>query len=374
LVDRIPFLSPKFPTVEEVAEDYATILERRVYSNGGPFERQLAEKLRARLGSETRVSLVANGTAGIELAIAATFLGDRTWGLVASFTFAAGPLAIRSRGYQPAFLDIDPNSWQPDLAHCERFLESHAADTAGILLTNTFGVANSAIAAWEGLAAHHGLPLVIDSAAGFGSLYPSGECLGSRGTCEVFSLHATKTMAVGEGGAVTSRDPDLISQIDQRKNFGFDELHNATVPGTNAKLSELSAAIGLRQLTALPARLATRREIFAHYRDEFSQAGVTFQPLSELSALPFVSVALPSTTLRGMTLEALDEAGIEARAYYNPPVHLQSVFASPLLASETMRHTLDLATRIISLPMSDDLTVTDVARIARVCRGVLGIE
>ena len=368
MVERVPFLSPTFPEVEDVAADYAAIVESRIFSNGGPFEQQLAHALAGWVGNEVRASLVSSGTAGIQLAIGTTFKPRGVYVLVASFTFAAGPLVVRSCGYTPAFLDIDPVSWHPRVSDAEQFLEVNVDVTAGILLTNTFGVANDEIEAWEALADQYGLALVIDSAAGFGSEYPSGERVGARGTCEVFSLHATKTMAVGEGGAVTARDPELIKRFDRIKNFGFDAARNAVELGTNAKLSELSCAIGLRQFSALPARLATRREILSQYQQGLGALGIEFQPLSHLSALAFVSVLMPSTVVRAAILAALETANVEARVYYNPPVHQQTVFADARIASPRLSTTLDIASRIVSLPISNDLTSTEVARVVQACK------
>ncbi len=371
MVERIPFLSPTFPPVEEVAADYAAIVESGIYSNGGSFDRRFAQALGNWMRSDVSVSLVASGTAGLQLAIAATFVRGRTSALVASFTFAAGPLALRWSGFEPAFLDIDRESWQPSLEDAEAFLEAQAENTAGILLTNTFGVANQNIQAWESLAQRFGVPLVVDSAAGFGSQYPSGESLGARGTCEVFSLHATKTLPVGEGGAVTSRNHDLISRIDRLKNFGFGENRDPTIPGTNAKLPELSCAIGLRQLAMLDKRLEIRRGIYHDYREQLAGTEIEFQLLSEASAVPFVSGLLPSSVRRDATMRALEESGVEVRKYYNPPVQVQSGFELSLRASPTMAATTDIASRIISLPMSDKLTPSDVKRVAVVVRDEL---
>jgi dTDP-4-amino-4,6-dideoxygalactose transaminase len=370
-MERIPFLSPSFPSIEEVAADYAAILKSRIYSNGGPFERELANAVTDWIGNETNASLVASATSGLQLAISATFHRHRTFALVASFTFAAAPLAVRWCGYTPTFLDIEPGSWQPSLQHAERYLSQHKENTAGVVLTNTFGTANPVIERWEALAKDCGLPLVIDSAAGFGSEYQTGEPMGARGTCEVFSLHATKTLAVGEGGAVIAKDPRLVSQIDRMKNFGFDNGRSAVVLGTNAKLSELSCAIGLRQLATLRRSLADRRRIFQRYREGLSRTGVVFQPLSEISALPFVSALMPSPEVRSSALRSLENAGVDARTYYNPPVHSQPVFAGSPMASPAMAVTVDLASRILSLPMSDHLRMSEVDRVVRAVVDVL---
>ena len=225
-----------------------------------------------------RVALTANATLTIQLACSARFAADRPFALVPSFTAPAGPLGLAWCGFEPRFVDIDPVSWHPDVRDAERVLAEHPDEIAGILLTTTFGAANTDIGSWEALARRHDLSLVIDSAAGFGSSYPSGESLGARGTCEIFSLHATKPLPIGEGGAVASRDADLIDVIESTKNFGYDRTRRSVRLGTNAKLPELSAALGLRQLEGYPDRLARRRAVLAGYHEQLAPLGVQFQP------------------------------------------------------------------------------------------------
>src|SRR5205085_7447824 len=117
------------------------------------------------------------------------------------------------------------------------------------------GVGNPQVGAWEDFAAEWELPIVLDSAAGFGSTYADGNRVGGRGACEIFSLHATKPFAVGEGGALVSRDPRLVEQAYHFQNFGFDGSRECTQLAMNGQLRELNAAIGLRQLVALDRRL-----------------------------------------------------------------------------------------------------------------------
>jgi len=369
-VTRVPFLAPTFPSPSVVAKDYAAIVRHGIFTNSGPVERAFATSLASWIGPGVAVSLVSSCTAGLELAIRAVFLAGREFAVVPSFTFAAGPLAIRRCGYTPVFVDIGETSWQPDLDDAEAFLTREARHVAGILLATTFGVANEEVKRWEALAHLHGLPLVIDSAAGFGSVYSWGERVGARGDCEVFSLHATKTLAIGEGGAVAARDSAITTTIDQLKNFGFDSRRQAVLCGTNAKLSELSAAIGLRQLEVLTERLERRHRILAKYKATLPSECVAFQPGAERSALPFVSALLRSHTARDALVEALDEAEVECRIYYNPPVHSQPIFAdaSSCAGLET---TGDVAGRIISLPMSDRLRRQTIARIGEVAQAVL---
>lgn len=361
----IPFLTPRLPEPTLVARDYAEIFEAGVFTNNGPFDRRFAEDLSRRIGSGTAVTVTANATTSIQLASRTLFHPNREFVLVASFTAPAGPLALRWSGYEPLLIDIEASSWQPDVEMAEAALESGSDHIAGILLTNTFGTANSSIERWEHLAERFGMALVIDSAPGFGSRYPWGEVLGARGTCEIFSFHATKTLAIGEGGAIASRDHGLIDEFDHLKNFGFDQERRSHGLGLNAKLPELSSAMGLRQLEQFALRTDKRREVLGWYLADLKPMGLDFQDGVELSTPPFLSVALPRAVQREAVGCALTRAQIGWRAYFNRPIHLQPAFAGARKASE-LPQTQALAERIISLPLDDDLSRGDVTRVTEV--------
>jgi dTDP-4-amino-4,6-dideoxygalactose transaminase len=367
-LQRVPFLAPTVPPVEELVADYEAIVSSGVFSNGGRMDRQLVAAVEDWVGRDVSAATVSNCTAGIELAIRSTFL-PRPGALVPSFTFAAGPLALSSAGYDPTFIDIETLTWQPSLDHARELLRRSAEQYGGILLTATFGVADERVAEWEALAAEYELPLVIDSAAGFGAEYQSGERLGARGTCEVFSIHATKMVAAGEGGLITSRHPELIAKINQAKNFGFGPDRAAVTWGTNAKLPELTAAIALRQLKVLPERLIARRQVQAAYESVLGPLGIRFQPGALRSAPAFLSALMPTVESRDAAVVALLNELIECRTYYNPPVHLQPFFAAgpsrPVLDA-----TAEISSRIISLPMSDRLSADVINRIAAVLNRV----
>lgn len=367
--EHVPFLSPTVPPVEDLVADYRAIIASGVFSNGGRMDRDLVAAVEAWVGGGVFATAVCNCTVGIELAVRATFL-ERPRAIVPAFTFAAGPLALVSAGYTPDFIDVDVDTWQPSLDHARDILERSASEHAGVLLPATFGVANEQVAEWEELAAAHGLPLVIDSAAGLGAEYESGVRLGARGTCEIFSIHATKMVAAGEGGLVTSRDPDLIARLNQAKNFGFGPGRATVRWGTNAKLPELTAALALRQLEALPGRLCARREVQATYEQMLGPLGLRFQPGALHSAPAFVSALMPTERSRDEAIRALSDELIESRMYYNPPVHRHPYFAE-LAPAGALASTDELCSRIISLPISDGLSIGVVSRIAGILSGLL---
>jgi dTDP-4-amino-4,6-dideoxygalactose transaminase len=368
---RIPFLTPRLPDPSVVAQDYREIFESGVFTNSGPFEGRFASELARWIGRDVGVAVTANASVGIQLACRTLFHRDRRLVPVASFTAPAAPLALMWSGFEPVLLDIEPETWQPDLRMAERFLRTEAGKVAGILLTNTFGTANAAIDAWETLAAEHGVPLVIDSAAGFASEYSWGEPLGSRGDCEIFSFHATKTMAIGEGGAVVSRSHGFIREMNQLKNFGFDDDRTSRGVGQNGKLPELASAMGIRQLEVFKDRLTKRHEVLRRYIAQLEPLGCEFQTDGELGVPAFVSAALPSRQLREELGRKLDEVEVGWRSYFNPPIHGHPTFAELKRAGDLVV-TEELCGRIISLPLDDGLSSDDVARVAGAVRSVVG--
>lgn len=217
-----------------------------------------------------------------------------------SFTFVGVAQAARWTGYRPWFIDIDANTWQPCVHSARAVIERFRDRIAGILLANVFGVGNPQISVWEELAAEWELPIVLDSAAGFGSTYADGERLGGRGACEIFSFHATKPFAVGEGGALVSRDPRLVEHAYKFQNFGLVQTRESIQLGMNGKLSEISAAIGLRQLVGLDRRLASRRKVLECYRTGMADAGVRFRttPMLRRSVSRALAARPPTTRPR----------------------------------------------------------------------------
>jgi dTDP-4-amino-4,6-dideoxygalactose transaminase len=364
----VPFLEPSLPPPDEIAADYAAIAARGIFTNGGPVEREFAQALERWIGSGVHVAVTSSCTSALELALQA--LIDEPGGvvLVPSFTFAAAALAVTRMGHEPVFVDVDPLTWQPDPADARNLL-SKLASVRGVVVTSTFGVANDHIAEWERLAHERSVPLIVDSAAGFGGAYGWGEPLGARGDCEVFSLHATKVMAVGEGGVLASRDASVVARVEKLRNFGFDEERQATMIGTNAKLTELAAAIGLRQLDRLASRIEARQRILRTYMRYLQPLGAEFQSGAERSPVAFVSALLRTEALRDAWVRAFHDAHIECRTYYNPPVHRQSVFATRG-TNRALPVTDDISARVVSLPTSDGLDPEIIRAICAVAAGV----
>jgi dTDP-4-amino-4,6-dideoxygalactose transaminase len=339
-------------------EDYHSILDSNWYTNFGPYEKELSQKAGEYVGDGIYATTVANCTLGLDIAIMALF--DKSKGnkvLVPSFTFAAGPEMLIRNDYEPVLLDVESDTWQMSITQAEEILSTDNG-IAGILLCNEFGVGNPKIEQWEALAKKHNKRLIIDSAAGFGSRYRPDEVIGGRGDCEIFSLHATKPFAVGEGGLITSKNETLIKQLRTLQNFGFEDDRTVHTIGTNAKMQEFNCAIGVRQLHKLQGRIAGRQEKLRIYKAHLKS--FEFQPNDELSTIPFVSALVPEGYDADFSQKTLLDASIEARRYYTPALHLHSAIVERSSIPNPLTVTESMSDRIISLPLLNDMSEQDI--------------
>ena len=364
----IPFIRPRFPDSAIIGHDFDEIVASNWYTNFGPRERRFSAAIADYVGEGFHAVTFSNATLGLMAVLQATLgRGDGTrYVLVPSFTFAAGPEAIEWADFRPLFIDVDPESLQPSLHDARAAVAAH--EVVGILLCNTFGIGNPAIAEWEAFADEHGLPLVVDSAAGFGSRYPRGDRVGTAGIAEVFSFHATKPFAIGEGGAVVTRDEALAAELASFQNFGFREGRGAFSLGLNGKLQEINAAIGLRQLEQFDDALGRRQGVLESYRSKLAHLPIRFPTAIELSSVCFATVLLEDKAARDGALERLTAASVEARTYYSPAVHRHPYFASAARANDLTVTDVVIDT-VLSLPVYE---IMDTATIDRIVAAIAG--
>ncbi len=262
---RLRYQRPQLPPLSAVAPYYAMSEAAHWYSNGGPCHELLVERLEARMANGALALPVGNATLGLMVALPAVTQDAspvRDLIVTPSYTFAAAVAAIRWTGRQPLMVDVDPDHWQLDEHALERALERHGRRVAAVLATSTFGTPAPAAtrARWAAACDAAAVPLVVDSAAAFGATFEDGAWLGTQGAAEVFSFHATKPFATGEGGLVTTRSPELRDRMARLVNFGFDGSRTVVEGmGMNAKLSELQCAMSLAALDGFDTVLESRR-------------------------------------------------------------------------------------------------------------------
>jgi dTDP-4-amino-4,6-dideoxygalactose transaminase len=359
------FQRPVLPPGEAIERYLALSRERRWFSNFGPC----GELLQARLTEATGRPCVpvCNATLGLMVAIAALRAeapAGADEALVPSFAFAASAQAAVWNGLRPVFVDVAPHHWHLDPEALEAALEARRGRVAVVIALSSFGVPPPAAVRerWGAACGQADVPLLVDSAAGYGASSEDGVPIGAQGDIEVVSFHALKPVSAGEGGAVFCRDQELAGRVAHLANFAFDERHQVTRPdGLNAKMSEPAAAIALASLDELAASVATRRE-HAGQMLSLLPEGFERQAENEHGTWQFVSVAAPDAETRMAVLEEAGLRQIGIRTYYDP-LHLMPAFADWPRADD-LAVTEDLGARMLSLPMAVDLEDAEISAIA----------
>lgn len=340
------------------------------FANDGPLAEALERRLEDRLQVD-HVVLMSNGTAALSVLIQVMGLSGEV--ILPSFTFVSTPHALRLAGITPVFCDVRPGDWNMDPDHCSRLITDK---TSAIVPTHLWGRPCDTDAL-QALAERNGLPVIYDAAHGFGCSY-EGRPVGGFGTAEVFSFHATKAFHTAEGGAVTCNDPKLAHALRLARNFGFFAWDEVAGLGTNAKMSELSAAMGLANLDAFDATVLTNRSVYLAYQDHLS--GCPYLQLHVFDANEdnnfwYISAELtPDCPLqRDDLLAILHAENILARRYFYPGCHrMQPHLSIDPKAGHALPHTEDIAARVLVLPGGAGIELCDVVLICEFLTDVLG--
>ncbi len=369
-MNRIPLLIPELPSVAELQPYLERIDAARWYSNFGPlcreFEGALAGMFIAKNAQPVRVTTVSSCTLGLELALRALDLAPGSQVLLPALTFVATATAVVRAGLVPVAADVDPQSWllTPEIARaaCARY------PLAAILPVTTFGCPHE-MDGWDRFSAECGLPVVIDAAGAFGNQWQTG-----RATL-VFSLHATKSLAAGEGGVVVSRDEKLVARVRQLSNFGINldpaaalPVGQVDVPGTNAKLSEYHAAVGLASLAKWPLLAGKARTLEERYRgliDGVAGLGAVWQQRPAATLRTLLCIRVRSAALRAAIEADCAGAAIETRRWYLPLINQHKGFAG-IETCGALPVAAALAADLIGLPFHGRLEAADLDRITGV--------
>lgn len=365
----IPLIAPNPPRFSDLTAELAEIEARGIFSNGGPAVRAFEAEAVARLfGGQGDCLAVANATLGLILAIRHTAgrrLRPGALALVPAFTFAATAQAAAWAGLNPLIHDVDPHTWASDPLIEEQLLARHGERIAAIVPYAAFGRSLD-LDRYAWLARRHGVGVVIDAAASLGSCDERGLNFGAGAPfAVVYSMHATKTFATGEGGLMYSGDKDLIAALRQMGNFGFGSARAAEVPGMNAKLSEVGGVLAMAKLGQLDAVCDHRAMLAQAYRAALPRLGAGFAEQAPMAkgrqALQFWSMLLPLALAphRADLIAALAARGIGSGHYFAPHLGMQPWFQANALI-EPVPVSDDLAARILSLPITDGMSVADV--------------
>lgn len=341
------------------------IFDERWLTNQGPQVRELEERLAAYVGVRHCIA-VANATLGLEVTARAAGLTGEV--IVPAFTFVATAHALDWLGLTPVFCDIDPATHNLDPERVEDLITDRTSAIVGVHLWGR----PCAVAPLEDVAARHGLTLLFDAAHAFGATH-EGRPLGSHGSAEVFSFHATKFINAFEGGAITTDDDELAGRLRLARNFGFADVDQIVSSGTNAKMSEASAAMAHTSLDSIEVFLRTNRRNHERYQQELRAVdGVDLLTYDEREHANFQYVVVeidPAATglTRDEVLAVLLAENVLARRYFHPGCHRVEPYRTrdPQLR---LPATESVASRVLALPTGTAIDEHDVVAITGLVR------
>ena len=377
-MNEIPLLRPNPPKLTAMLPGLAQIERSGIYANNGPTVRRLERALTSRLfGGKGGVVTTANATLALILAISQATRDmpkRRRLALMPSFTFAAAAQAAIWAGMKPLLCDIEPEKWTASAAAEEKLLALYGDRIAVIVPYATFG-AEIDLERYAALARRHDLHVVVDAASSLGSRHADGLNFGAGSACTVvYSMHATKTFAAGEGGLIYSTDAARLSELRAMANFGFGQPRSATLPGLNAKMTEVGALLALGKLDGIDAAVAHRLHLADIYRAELEDAFGFQAPSPGPQALQFMPVLLPAPLAprRDEIIAALSRQGVGAAAYFSPHLAEQPYLAGKCLTGG-LAVTREIGARALSLPLSDLMTEAEVLHVTGALRAVCGL-
>ncbi|HVQ40185.1 MAG TPA: aminotransferase class I/II-fold pyridoxal phosphate-dependent enzyme [Pyrinomonadaceae bacterium] len=339
------------------------ILDRKWLTNEGPLVKEFEQRIASFVGVKHCIA-TCNATIALQIAIRAMGLTGEV--IVPSFTFIATAHALQWQGIKPVFCDIDPETYVLDPSQIEQLV---TPETTGIIGVPVWGrVCDSD--ALEQIARKRNMKLLFDSAHALGCSY-QGRMIGGFGDAEVFSFHATKFINAFEGGAIVTNDDELALKIQLMRNFGFTNYDQTDSVGTNGKMNEISAAMGLTNLESIDEFVSVNRSNHRQYQEQLSGVpGLRILPYDPAEKCNYQYVVLEmDETIVGLTrdylMRALHAENVLVRRYFYPGCHRMEPYRSSfpdVVLPETER----VAERVLCLPTGTGVTPDQIAVICKI--------
>ena len=368
------FIPVNQPLLDGNEEKYLVeCIETGWISSEGPFIKRFEDGFARRIGSGFGIA-VCNGSAALDVAVAALGIGPGDEVIMPTFTIISCAAAVVRAGATPVLVDVDPLTWNMDVARLEELVTPR---TRAIMVVHIFGLPVDMDPVIE-LARRKGISIIEDAAQAHGQSYRGRPC-GKLGDIATFSFYPNKHVTTGEGGMLTTDNPELADRCRSLRNLCFkpeqrfvhDEL------GWNFRMTNLQAAVGVAQLERLDEFLARKRRM-----------GALYQEL--LAGLPGVQLPLPATNYAenaywvfgvvlddsvgfdaGEAMSRLAARGIGSRPFFWP-MHEQPVFRKRgMFSGQSLPHAERIARRGFYLPSGLALTEQQIEACAAALRQIL---
>lgn len=331
-----------------------SVWDSGILTNQGPLLRQLESKLASYL-SVPEVCCLTNAGLGLQLVFKA--MGLRGEVITTPFSYAATTSCLLWEGLTPVFVDIDTQSFCLDAALVEAAITPR---TSAILATHVYGFPGD-VETLQEIADRHGLKLIYDAAHAFGVKH-QGQDLSLYGDASVLSFHATKLFHSCEGGAVISRDAELLKKVEWMLRYGHngpDKFHGV---GINAKMSELHAAMGLTVLDHINEILAARKSAYELYVERLSILDERLQipgpPQQATENYAYFPILFETEKMLRDCMQRMSANNIHPRRYFHPL--LSEVYMSQ---PSNLPVAQNVASRVLCLPLSAQTTTVNIDRV-----------
>ncbi|MEI8121292.1 MAG: DegT/DnrJ/EryC1/StrS family aminotransferase [bacterium] len=343
------------------------MLDRRWFSNDGPFVKEFEARIAEFLGVKNCIAL-CNATVALEIASRALDLHAEV--IVPSYTFIATAHALQWQEITPVFCDMDPATHNMDPEKIERLI---TPKTTGIIGVHVWGRGCDTDAI-EQIAAKHNLKVMYDASHGFGCTR-NRQMIGTAGSCEVFSFHATKFINCFEGGAVVTNDDTLAEKMRLMRNFGFKGFDNVDYLGVNGKMNEACAAMGLTSLEAMDEIIAVNRRNYDAYMAglaELPGINLIYYDPDERNNYQYIVIEVDPDSCprtRDEIVATLHANNVIARKYFWPGCHRMEPYRSlQPNANLLLRETERTAAKVIVLPTGQEVSEETVQRVCSIIK------
>lgn len=360
---------PFVPPLTEFCQGLEEIWENRWLTNNGPVLQRYTEAMKAFMDVEN-VAMFNNGTLALQIGLQGLGISGEV--ITTPFSFVATTHALHWNKIRPVFCDIEPDHYTLDPEKVEMAITPW---TTAILAVHVFGYPCK-LDALADIARRHNLKLIYDAAHAFG-VRVNGKSIAQYGDLSMFSFHATKLYHSLEGGMLTFPNPSLKTEVDYLKNFGFKNEVEVVMPGTNAKMNEMQALMGLMMLKYVPQLIEKRRAITKLYRELLqSVPGICLPPLPHDEFdynYAYLQIEIDEREFgisRDQLYEKLKEYNIFTRRYFYPLICDFACYRNvPVADPLTTAHRV--AERILTLPIYSELSLDDVQKI---CASIMNIK
>ncbi len=364
-MDKILVTRSSIAPFEEYTNEIKDIWESHWMTNSGVKHNLLEKQLQERLGVKN-VSLCVNGHTSLELCIEAMGLKGEI--ITTPFTFISTTNSIIRMGCTPVFCDIDPNTYTIDANKIEELITDK---TCAIMPVHVYGNICD-VEKIEEIAKKYNLKVIYDAAHAFDEKY-KGRGVANYGDASIFSFHATKVFNTIEGGAICSNNDELPSIIKSLRDFGIVDEETIDYVGTNSKMNEFAAAMGLCNLRHLDEEIAKRKKVFERYNLNLKDiSGIKLPPIQEgldrnYAYYPIVIDSNKYGHNRNELSEKLKENNIFSRKYFYPLTNKPNCISSRFNPGNTPI-AQEISLNVLTLPMYADLALEDVDMICDVIK------